>query len=233
MNRQLVLDVLPAPGATLENYIAGDNAEALSTLQNLQTGRAVYLWGADGCGRTHLLTALCQQEAGLLLTLDASAEKIRTIADTDATIQLPRLLAVDDLHRMDTDQQAAVFALYNRWRASAASPQGFALAVAGNQAPMAMPLREDLRTRLGWDLVFRLTSLSDADKRHALETQAAARGLQLSPEVLNWILTHYERDIRRLSALLDALDRYSLATRRAITVPLLRAMLADPNTTVA
>ena len=91
-----------------------------------------------------------------------------------------------------------------------------------------MPLREDLRTRLGWDLVFRLDPLSDADKLAALSAQAAERGMHLAPEIINWMLTHHERDIRKLAALIDALDRYSLANGRPITLPL-RAMLADPD----
>ena len=69
----------------------------------------------------------------------------------------------------------------------------------------------------------------DADKLAALAAQAAERGLHLAPEIINWMLTHHERDIRKLAALLDALDRYSLATGRPITLPLLRAMLADPD----
>ena len=75
-----------------------------------------------------------------------------------------------------------------------------------------MPLREDLRTRLGWDLVFRLDPLSDADKLAALSAQAAERGMHLAPEIINWMLTHHERDIRKLAALIDALDRYSWPT---------------------
>ena len=76
-----------------------------------------------------------------------------------------------------------------------------------------MPLREDLRTRLGWDLVFRLDPLSDADKLAALSAQAAERGMHLAPEIINWMLTHHERDIRKLAALIDALDRYSPGQR--------------------
>ncbi|WP_262358528.1 HdaA/DnaA family protein, partial [Bordetella pertussis] len=135
-----------------------------------------------------------------------AAQSLRELAEADSTAPMPRLVAVDDVHRM-----------------------AFALAVSGDRAPMSLPLREDLRTRLGWDLVFRLDPLSDADKLAALTAQAAERGLQLAPEVINWMLTHHERDIRKLAALLDALDRYSLATGRPITIPLLRAMLADPH----
>src|SRR3546814_7790214 len=92
-------------------------------------------------------------------------------------------------------------------------------------------LREDLRTRLGWDLVFRLELLSDEDRVQALRTRAGERGLQLSPEVIGWVLTHYARDMGRLSALVDALDRYSLEKHRAITLPLLKDLLAtdQPN----
>lgn len=227
MTRQLLLDVLPAPAPSLNNYIAGPNGEALAAARALGPGHAVYLWGPAGCGRSHLLRALAAEPGALYLDASEMTGALREVAESDAAP--PRLVAVDDVHRMDEIRQAGLFALYNRWRESAATRDAFALAVAGDRAPLSMPLREDLRTRLGWDLVFRLDPLSDADKLAALSAQAAERGLQLAPEVVNWMLTHHERDIRKLSALLDALDRYSLAARRPITIPLLRTMLADPD----
>lgn len=227
MNRQLLLDVLPVPEPTLGNYIAGPNGEALAAARGLAAGQALYLWGPAGCGRSHLLRGLAAEPGGVYVDAAQGAGPLRALAESETAP--PRLIAVDDMHRMDEASQAALFALYNRWRESSAAGQAFALAVAGDRAPLSMPLREDLRTRLGWGLVFRLDPLSDADKQAALSTQAAERGLQLAPEVVSWMLTHYERDIRKLAALLDALDRYSLAARRPITIPLLRTMLADPD----
>ena len=61
--------------------------------------------------------------------------------------------------------------------------------------------------------------------------RAAEHGLQLSDEVLNWVLTHYARDMGKLTALLDALDRYSMEKQRAITLPLLRELLAGAAST--
>lgn len=227
MNRQLLLDVLPAPAPSLNNFIAGPNGEALAAARALAAGRAIYLWGPAGCGRSHLLRALAHRPDAVYIETQSPPQALRQLAQADSTARMPRLIAVDDVHLMDKSRQAALFALYNRWRESAATDRAFALAVAGDRAPMSLPLREDLRTRLGWDLVFRLESLSDADKLSALSAQAADRGLQLAPEVINWMLTHHERDIRKLAALLDALDRYSLATGRPITTALLRAMLAE------
>lgn len=237
MNRQLLLDVLPSPAATLGNYLSGQNAEALAAARALTPGHAIYFWGPEGSGRTHLLRALAdapdaaQTPQGRYVCAgeDGADAELRELADASSDAAMPRLVAVDDVHLMNEAEQSALFALYNRWRESASAGRAFALAVAGDRAPMMAPLREDLRTRLGWDLVFRLEPLSDADKLAALQVQAAGRGLQLAPEVLNWILTRCSRDMRRLSGLLDALDRYSLAARRPITVPLLRAMLADPD----
>jgi DnaA family protein len=138
-----------------------------------------------------------------------------------------RTVAVDDVDQLDANGQAALFTLYNRWRETASTDQAFILVLAGSHAPVAMPVREDLRTRLGWDLVFRLEQLSDENRAQALQTRANERGLSLSPEVISWVLTHYERDMSRLTALVDALDRYSLERHRAITLPLLKDLLAS------
>src|SRR5690606_13190925 len=139
--------------------------------------------------------------------------------------------AVDDVQSLDETGQAALFTLYNHWREVATTDSRFVLVLAGDRSPLSMPLREDLRTRLGWDLVFRLELLSDDERIQALQKRAGERGLQLSPEVMNWVLTHYARDMGKLSALVDALDRYSLAKHRAITLPLLKDLLASsqPN----
>jgi DnaA family protein len=166
------------------------------------------------------------KKAQLIETATPSAD-IMALATLPADLSRTEIIAVDDIQEMNAEQQSAVFALYNRWRELASTEDAFALAVTGDRAPMMLSLREDLRTRLGWDLVFRLDPLSDQEKFEAIETYAQRQGLPLSAEVLDWTLTHYSRDIRQLFALVDALDRYSLSKHRSVTVPLLRLMLAD------
>src|SRR5690606_31499370 len=115
-----------------------------------------------------------------------SARALKDLATGDKVEY--RLIAVDNVEDLDDEGQAALFSLYNRWREVASTARGFALVLAGDRAPLAMPLREDLRTRLGWDLTFRLEQLSDDDRARALSKRAGDRGLQLSPEVVNWVL---------------------------------------------
>ncbi|MBB5213824.1 DnaA regulatory inactivator Hda [Parapusillimonas granuli] len=225
MTQQLILDLLPPPPPSLENFVAGGNQEALDALRHWRSGRAIYLWGAPGVGRSHLLRALAGDGQAFYFSPPGPARALKEIATADPPPY--RLIAIDDVQRLDADGQAALFTLYNRWREVASTEQGFALILAGDRAPLAMPLREDLRTRLGWDLVFRLDPLSDDDRARALKQRASDRGLELSTEVVNWVLTHYARDMSRLSALVDALDRYSLEKHRAITLPLLKDLLAS------
>lgn len=229
MTRQLLLDLLPATPPTLDNFVAGANGAAMDALENLLPGRAIYLWGAPGTGRTHLLKALGAEPDSLYFKAADAADTLKSVAMAE-TITF-KLIALDDVGLFNKAAQAALFALYNRWREMATTGQAFAMLLAGDRAPLAMSLREDLRTRLGWDLVFRLEPLSDPDRIAALNKRAHERGLALSPDIIKWLLGHYARDMGRLGALLDALDRYSLETHRAITLPLLRDLLALDATT--
>ncbi len=220
--RQLLLDVLMSPEPSFDNYVAGANHEALAAIRTLQPGNAVYVWGPQGSGKTHLLRA-CQAAWSAPSHALGPASPV---ADFDAVES--GLAVIDDVQNLDESRQAALFALYNRWRSRQAadlrSGQGMALLVGGDRAPAMLGLREDLRTRLAWGLVCRLELLSDADKRAALLQHARQRQLMLSPDIVDHLLLHHTRDLRQLVPLIDALDHYSLETRRPVTLPLLRAL---------
>jgi len=226
--QQLLLNLQDDATPSLDNFVVGANAQAVQALRACTPGRALYLWGPPGVGRSHLLRALGTRPRAHYSNAGMPATALQRLA-TDET-QAYICVAVDEVERLGMAAQAALFALYNHWRAVAATRQAFFLVVAGDRAPRAMSLREDLRTRLGWDLVFRLEPLSDQDRIQALQARVAQRALSLPVEVLQWLLTYYSRDMRHLSAVVDALDRYSLQTLRPITLPLLKTVLRRPDT---
>jgi DnaA family protein len=70
-----------------------------------------------------------------------------------------------------------------------------------------------------------VTPLADADKPAALAAYARRRGFRLTDDVIAYLLAHVRRDMAALLGALTALDRHSLATKRPITVPMLRDWL--------
>jgi DnaA family protein len=130
-------------------------------------------------------------------------------------------VALDDVERLGESGQMDLFNLYNGLRDT-----GKTLLATGNVAPMQLALRADVVTRLAWGLVYEVRSLTDLDKAEALAGYAAMRGFTLPADVSTYLLTHLSRDMPALLAVLDALDRYSLEEKRAVTVPLLRELLA-------
>ena len=219
MTEQLYFsDLILSPPEDFDNFVPGHNEELYLCLSNLAPAQAVCIWGLPGSGKSHLLKATARLYEGLYF--DATTFAHDTIETPQAS-----LICVDDVHLFTEDQQAVLFTLYNNWLTYKATEQVFTLIVSANAAPQSLVIREDLRNRLGWDLVFQLHSLDDADAQLAFAQRVFDKGLSLSKEVAPWLFTHYTRDIRTLLALLDALDAYSLEQKRTITLPLLKNFL--------
>lgn len=180
----------------------GRNAEALFQLQRTvldqDDARFIYLWGANGCGKSHLVSA----------------------CNALASAQQLNMICVDDVHLLAEEEQIALFDLYNQLRES-----GGRMLVSGIAAPGQMGLRDDLATRLAWGLSYQLHTLSDEEKALALRIHAEAKGMRLPDEVLDYCLRHLRRDMPSLIATIDALDEWSLTDKRAVTLPLLKQLL--------
>lgn len=220
--KQLALDFTSRPMATLDNFVVGRNGELLASLKRLAAREAnerfLYIWGRPGSGRSHLLkgTATELQRAG------TAAAYVPCAADTRLAEGLERMdcVVLDDVDRLDDEGQVAAFGLYNALR-----EHNGALLAGGAAPPVQLKLREDLVTRLAWGLVYQVHALTDEEKARALADYAAGRGFHLVPEVCDYLLTRSSRDLSSLMATLDALDRYSLETKRPVTVPLAREVL--------
>lgn len=218
--QQIPLAIGPEVLPTFDSFLPGPNAAAHEHLKSLPLPAApVYLWGPAGSGKTHLLRALAhqQQQQGQRVGWFDAADPVPWPLAADWS-----LVVIDRCEVLDAQAQQAAFALFVE-----AATQGVQIAAAGSLPPVDLPLRDDLRTRLGWGHVFALQPLSEAETRAALRREADRRGIFLSDEVMDHLLTRFQRDMGSLMNLLDRLDHYSLARSRAITVPLLRAMLTE------
>ena len=218
--KQIPLAITPPPDLGFDSLLVGPNAHAVQHLRTLASpATPVYLWGPAGSGKTHLLKALAEQRL-------TQGERVGWF---DAATALPwpldegwTLIVVDDCQALDAERQHAAFALFVE-----AGSHGVQWAAAGQLPPVDLPIRDDLRTRLGWGHVFAMQTLAEGETRAALRREADRRGILLTDEVMSYLLTHFQRDLKHLMRLLDQLDEFALSEHRAVTVPLLKKMLAE------
>jgi DnaA family protein len=226
--KQIALDIGLSTGPTLANFCAGPNLAALQHLELWLGAKGsaasrspvpTYLWGPSGSGKSHLLKAAregLREQGARVGWLDASVHDAPEYSENWAAV------VMDDVHHFDAAQQQVAF----NWFVNAQSLQRPVLA-AGEMAPVELKLRDDLRTRLGWGHIFGLQLLSEAERRAVLRQAADARGVFLGDEVMDFMLTRFSRDLGNLMELLELLDGYSLQSKRAITIPLIKSMLEN------
>jgi DnaA family protein len=220
--KQIPLPIALDAVQSFDSFLTGDNAMALHQLRDVKPGCApVYLWGPQGCGKTHLLkaTAIEKQSLGGNVGWFGPGDSPPWAFD-----ETWGLLVLDDCDEFNAAQQQAAFALFVE-----ATNHCVPVVAAGRVPPVDLPLRDDLRSRLGWGHVLALQSLTEAQSRGALRREADRRGLLLSDEVIDHLLHRYARDLKHLMNQLDRLDEFALIHKRAVTVPLLRQMLMETH----
>jgi DnaA family protein len=220
--QQLLLDIRPPALNTLDNFVAGGNAELLARLRALAAPGSVdqiYLWGPPGSGRSHLLRGVMKLAQRCLRPVSFS-EGARLGAEL--LVDPGTLVIVDDVDELNETAQIALFRAFN-----AARQDGLALLLAGSTPPLRLKaaLREDLRTRIGSALIYQVQPLNDSEKAAALRSHGESRGMRVDAALIDYLLRHGRRDLPSLLAVLDALDQTSLEQQRPVTLPLLREIL--------
>ena len=224
---QLPLALRYPPDQRLETYIGAPEG-VIAQLRAIAVGaRAdwIFLAGASGSGKTHLALSLCAaaEQAGrraAYLPLVAAAGRLREALESLEGHEVIALDGVDAIagHR---DDEVALFDFHNRARAA-----GVALLYTARAMPDGLPLvLPDLRSRLSQCVRIALPALDDAGRAAVLRERAQRRGLVIDDAAIEWLLTHSGRELGALVAVLDRLDRESLAAKRRITVPFLRSVL--------
>jgi DnaA family protein len=233
MSAQLPLALRWPAQQRFETFVSGDNGATLALVRATADGAPewIYLAGAVGSGKSHLLLAACaeasaQRRSAQYLSL-AKLPKGSNVADAVRALGGSDVLTLDDLGAIagDADAEHALFDLYNRCKMEKST-----LLFAANAAPAQLGIGlPDLISRLASCTQATLKPLDDAARREAVRQRAQARGLVLDEVVLDWVFAHTPRDLGSLTALLERIDREALAAQRRVTVPFLRKLLSAEN----
>ncbi len=219
---QLIFDFAERGYPGFDKFLGMENAELVYVLQH-KHDPFIYVWGEEGAGKSHLLRAWVAQalDAGKkAVYIDAAATPL-----TEAALEAD-YLAIDQIEKLGNEEQALLFAVFNRFRNSG---KGFLL-LSSEHTPQQLVIREDLRTRMAYCLVYEVKPLTDQEKIDALVSMAAARQVTIDPEIFEYLLNHWRRDMDSLMQMLDTLDNYAVTMGKRITLPLLRQLLKQQET---
>ena len=240
MSLQLSLNLRLKDASSFSNFLPAQNREVLARLRAAIVAaataekpeeRMLFLWGAPGTGKTHLLQAACRlaQELGVAPVYVPLAEAANLSTSLLEDVEEFPLICLDDVERIAAQPawESALFSLSERLRG--VSGTLVAAAAAGpNHIGLRMP---ELITRLAWGPVYQLQPMDDTEKLEAVRLRARNRGFEIPPDVVHYILMRYPRDTHSLFDLLDRIDRASLTHRRRVTIPFLKSLEAADTET--
>lgn len=214
---QLIFDFADHSYPSFEKFLGHANAELLQVLQSRRE-QFVFVWGKPGSGKSHLLqawVAAAQPYRQRAEYIDARHEGIGSwLSEQDC-------VAVDQIEFLNETEQQQLFALFNHFQNRGHG----SLLISSALPPPQLIIREDLRTRMAYCLVYEIKPLSDEEKIEALMSMAQTRQIPVDKEVFRYLLNHWRRDLDSLLLMLNTLNDYSLAQGRRITLPLLRNLL--------
>ena len=202
MFNQLPLGITLPDNITLNNFVIGNNPVVVKTLETLSHGKGaeqhLYLWGASGVGKTHLLQGACHLAAGQAKT--STYIPLKQAVQLDPAIlqdlHLLQLICIDDVQAIAGQPQweQGLFSLYQRATETKAK-----IVWSADAPPSWLHLRlPDLQSRLAASLVLEVDSLVDTDKVIALQQRASARGLELPDNIGHYLLSRCPRHMGEL-----------------------------------
>ena len=225
-NTQQVLNLRLMPANTFATFYSSSDQTLISVLKNVASGillePQIFLWGRAGTGKTHALQAMCHvatnsQKRAMYIPL---GELVSKHPSSISELQAMDLICLDDAHAIAKNNlwEKALFNFINYQRAEKTT-----LIISSRYAPANnLFALSDLNSRTVWGPVYKLNTLTDDDLNLVLQLQAKVRGLELSDDVRRYLLTHHQRDVSILVAMLEKINRVSLRKQRKITVAFLK-----------
>lgn len=224
---QIPLQLEPRRPDRLDDFVAGPNGPVLAAVRHLleEPGGFLFLYGPEGCGKSHLLNALCHaaREADLAAFYIALKRLPEEAAASLEGLQVLDLVCVDDIDRVagNATWENALFRCFNEVRAASGR-----LLVSSSEPLSALRFAlPDLASRLAWGVRQNLQPPDDDGKVVILEQRARSLRIELPEEVRDYLIKHSRRDMASLLGALERLKDAAFAGKRKITVPLAREVI--------
>jgi len=205
----------------LDNFLG--NKQLLDFIDQLyvdKTSAEIYVYGAPGHGKTHLLQgatlrSLSNQQNAMYIDCHNSLP-----GHVLESIEQLNWISIDNIDTINDNDQNLFFDLYNRAKQATVT-----MLISGSDLPSQLSVMKDLKTRLGLAAIFQLQPLNDELTMLVLNNQMIDRNLSIDSKVYEYLFKYYSRDIKVLLTAMNDLDKASLQEKQSITIPFVRKTL--------
>jgi DnaA family protein len=205
----------------LDNFIA--NNELVNLINQLfldKKASVIYVYGLSGQGKTNVIQVVVLK----------ALEKDKNAIYIDCTDPFPEhlfdfinqlsFISFDNVDLISNENQETFFDLYNRARQA-----GVVILVSGSGLPADLNVMKDLKTRLSLAAVYKLEELNDELTIDVLNKQMSDRNLTIDSKIYEYLFKNYSRDLNTLVSAMNELDKASLQSKKAISIPFVKTVL--------
>lgn len=242
---------------TFDTFVVGSNTEfahaaAMSVAQNVDTNRynPLLIYGGSGLGKTHLVQAIGhyylknfpqktvhyidansfkREYVSSLMKKNENSQNGKSILDemSDYYRNKVDLLLMDDIQDLSnqTETQNAFFHIFNSLHQS-----GKQIVLTSDCPPSEVEMLEDrLISRFEWGLTVDVQTPSIETREAILKDKALRHKIEVSDEIITFIATSIDRDVRSLEQVIKQLMFKSTHLRSEIDLELCKEVLANVN----
>lgn len=218
---QLALDLQFRPALGRTDFVVSDsNRDAVTWLDRWPDwpNRILAIHGPAGCGKTHL-AHVWQTRSGARFVTEIDAAQL----EAGAAVILDEPVVTAPAADRPDERQTALFHFLNRLRELRGS-----LLLLHREAPARWPVQlPDLASRLAAIPAIAVAEPDDTLLAAVLGKHFADRQLTVGDDVIDFLVRHIERDFAAAATAVAAIDQAALSSRRRITLPLVRQVLAE------
>ncbi len=242
--QQLEIDPQLNTNYSFDSFIEGDcNKLARSAGLNIasnpgnSTFNPLFLYGGSGLGKTHLAQAIgidIKKHFPEKIVLYVSANRFMTQYMDATTVknkltdflhfyQMIDVLIIDDVHEFSgkTGTQNAFFHIFSHLHSS-----GKQLILTSDKAPVDLQdLEIRLLSRFKWGLLAELTTPDYNTRIEILKAKSYKDGISLPDEVINFVASRVNTNIRELEGTLISLLAHSTLTNKKIDLALAESLI--------
>lgn len=179
----------------------------------------IYIYGEKGVGKSFVTHIFAKENGGILISL----ADIKNLTDIEQIVANNNLVLLEDIHQKTLEDEVNLFNLYNTSIAYK-TKLIFTSIYSVEDLNIKLP---DLASRLSGAIIFRITNPDDISLRAIFFKMLSDKQLNVSLEVMDYILKRSQRDCSTLMRIVQEIDNFTMKEKKTLNLSTVKNIKLD------